>query len=190
MALASRSHRDPETEAFLGAPSGRRPPSAGSSLKFCVVAQGEADVYPRFGPTMEWDTAAGDAVLRAAGGVVLQPDGSPFLYGKAESGLRNGAFVAWGDPQPPAALADVARLGIFRKARLETALTASILPGTVGSRVSSAVHGRRSEPGVEWRTGVDVAIDTKGLVGRRRARAAGFDGGAGARRHARELFPR
>ena len=67
-ALASRSHADPETEAFLSRlPIGARK-SAGSSLKFCVIAEGEADVYPRFAPTMEWDTAAGDAVLRAAGG--------------------------------------------------------------------------------------------------------------------------
>jgi 3'(2'),5'-bisphosphate nucleotidase len=99
VALASRSHRDSETEAFLARIPVGDLTSAGSSLKFCVVAEGEADVYPRFGPTMEWDTAAGDAVLRAAGGIVLQPDGAPFVYGKAETGLRNGAFVAWGDPQ-------------------------------------------------------------------------------------------
>ena len=61
-----------------------------------MLAEGEADVYPRFGPTMEWDTAAGDAVLRAAGGIVLQPGGSAFLYGKP--GYRNGAFIAWADP--------------------------------------------------------------------------------------------
>jgi len=99
VALASRSHRDAETEAFLVRIPCGDVTSAGSSLKFCVVAEGEADVYPRFGPTMEWDTAAGDAVLRAAGGVVLQQNGAPFAYGKAESGLRNGAFVAWGDPR-------------------------------------------------------------------------------------------
>jgi len=98
VALASRSHRDPETEAFLARIPVAELKSAGSSLKFCVVAEGEADVYPRFGPPMEWDTAAGDAVLRAAGGVVLQQDGSPFAYGKTETGLLNGAFVAWGDP--------------------------------------------------------------------------------------------
>ncbi len=96
-ALASRSHSDPETEAFLNRlPIGPRR-AAGSSLKFCVVAEGEADVYPRFGPTMEWDTAAGEAVLRAAGGLVLRPDGTPFRYGKAADRYRNGAFVAWGD---------------------------------------------------------------------------------------------
>ena len=71
---------------------------AGSSLKFCLVAAGEADVYPRFGPTMEWDTAAGHAVLSAAGGQVLRPDGSAFDYGKSGEGFRNGPFVAWGGP--------------------------------------------------------------------------------------------
>ena len=97
VALASRSHGDPKTEAFLaGLPIGDRR-SAGSSLKFCVVAEGAGDVYPRFAPTMEWDTAAGDAVLRAAGGVVLSTEGGPLLYGKFEQGLRNGGFVAWGD---------------------------------------------------------------------------------------------
>lgn len=98
VALASRSHADPQTEAFLaGLPISERI-SAGSSLKFCALAEGRADVYPRFAPTMEWDTAAADAVLRAAGGVILKPDGSRFLYAKSESGLRNSGFVAWGDP--------------------------------------------------------------------------------------------
>ena len=99
IALASRSHTDAQTESFLATLpiEGRR--AAGSSLKFCVVAEGEADVYPRFGPTMDWDTAAGDAVLRAAGGVVLQGDGQTLAYGKLAQGLRNGGFVAWGDPQ-------------------------------------------------------------------------------------------
>lgn len=94
VAVASRSHADAETAAFLadlGVVSTR---SAGSSLKFCLVAEGSADVYPRFGPTMEWDTAAGDAVLRAAGGTVTNPDGTLFAY--AKPGARNGSFVAWG----------------------------------------------------------------------------------------------
>ena len=96
-AFASRSHGDPATEAFLaGLPLGDRR-SAGSSLKFCLIAEGEGDVYPRFGPTMEWDTAAGDAVLRAAGGVTLAVEGGPLVYGKIAVGLRNGGFVAWGD---------------------------------------------------------------------------------------------
>jgi 3'(2'), 5'-bisphosphate nucleotidase len=97
VALASRSHCDPQTEAFLaGLPIAERK-SAGSSLKFCVIAEGGADVYPRFAPTMEWDTAAGDAVLRAAGGIVLRLDGAPLDYGKIGARLCNGGFVAWGD---------------------------------------------------------------------------------------------
>lgn len=95
-ALASRSHGDAQTEAFLAALPIADRRSAGSSLKFCMVAEGEADVYPRFGPTMEWDTAAGDAVLRAAGGRVLDERGVDLRYGKAENQYRNGAFVAWG----------------------------------------------------------------------------------------------
>jgi 3'(2'),5'-bisphosphate nucleotidase len=97
VALASRSHGDPETEAFLARLPIAERRSRGSSLKFCTIAEGLADVYPRFGPTMEWDTAAGDAVLRAAGGMVLDSSGAPLAYGKIDSGLRNGAFVAWGD---------------------------------------------------------------------------------------------
>jgi 3'(2'), 5'-bisphosphate nucleotidase len=96
VAVASRSHRDAQTDAFLAELGVAETRSAGSSLKFCLVAEGSADVYPRFGPTMEWDTAAGDAVLRAAGGTVTNPDGTPFRYGKADKGFRNGAFVAWG----------------------------------------------------------------------------------------------
>jgi 3'(2'),5'-bisphosphate nucleotidase len=98
IALASRSHADPLTESFLSKlPIGERR-SAGSSLKFCALAEGGADVYPRFAPTMEWDTAAGDAVLRAAGGTVLGLDGEVLAYGKEATGLRNAGFVAWGDP--------------------------------------------------------------------------------------------
>ena len=94
-ALASRSHCDPATEAFLAGLSIGDRRSAGSSLKFCVIAEGGGDLYPRFGPTMEWDTAAGDAVLRAAGGATLSLEGGPLLYGKVAAGLRNGGFVAW-----------------------------------------------------------------------------------------------
>ena len=97
IALASRSHADEKTEAFLSQLPIAERRCAGSSLKFCVVAEGEADVYPRFGPTMEWDTAAGDAVLRAAGGAVLDETGAAMRYGKSELQYRNGAFVAWGD---------------------------------------------------------------------------------------------
>ncbi len=67
-----------------------------SSIKFCRIAEGAADIYPRHGPTMEWDIAAGHAVLEAAGGSVLTPEGEPFAYGKAREGFRNGWFVARG----------------------------------------------------------------------------------------------
>lgn len=97
-AFVSRSHPNPQTEAFLAKLpiAGRR--QAGSSLKFCILAQGQADVYPRFGRTMEWDTAAGDAVLRAAGGIVVDVAGQPLRYGKAEAHFENDSFIAWGDP--------------------------------------------------------------------------------------------
>ena len=95
VAVASASHRDAETDAWLGEHGITNTVSIGSSLKFCLVAAGEADVYPRFGPTMEWDTAAGDAVLRAAGGDVKLPTGETMVYGKAE--YRNGSFIGWGD---------------------------------------------------------------------------------------------
>jgi 3'(2'), 5'-bisphosphate nucleotidase len=93
-AMASRSHLDPETEALLKKLQVGSFKSAGSSLKFCWIAQGDGDIYPRLAPTMEWDTAAGHAVLTAAGGCVIGRDGSPFRYGKA--GFRNDGFVAWG----------------------------------------------------------------------------------------------
>ncbi|MBF9029353.1 3'(2'),5'-bisphosphate nucleotidase CysQ [Rhodobacterales bacterium HKCCE3408] len=100
--VASKSHRNAETEEYLARFPGAETKSAGSSLKFCLVATGEADLYPRLGPTMEWDTAAGDAVLRGAGGKVLSLPGlDAFAYGKA--GFRNGHFVAFApgvDPAP------------------------------------------------------------------------------------------
>ena len=101
-ALASRSHADAQTELFLAALPIAERRCAGSSLKFCILAEGKADVYPRFGPTMEWDTAAGDAVLRAAGGAVLDESGVLLRYGKSEAQYRNGSFVAWGDLSPAA----------------------------------------------------------------------------------------
>ncbi|HLI64917.1 MAG TPA: 3'(2'),5'-bisphosphate nucleotidase CysQ [Caulobacteraceae bacterium] len=70
--------------------------SMDSSMKLCLIAEGAADVYPRHGPTMEWDVAAAHAVLAAAGGRVTAPDGEPFLYGKVAEGFRNGWFVALG----------------------------------------------------------------------------------------------
>jgi len=94
VAVASSSHRDAQTDAWLLAHGIQRTVSIGSSLKFCLLAAGEADVYPRFGPTMEWDTAAGDAVLRAAGGRLETPQGETFRYAKPD--YRNGAFIARG----------------------------------------------------------------------------------------------
>jgi 3'(2'),5'-bisphosphate nucleotidase len=101
VAVASRSHSNEATEAALARANAGDRRSIGSSLKFCLVAEAEADFYPRLGPTMEWDTAAGDAVLRAAGGLVVTLDGRPLLYGKAaEPGPRpyeNPHFLAAGD---------------------------------------------------------------------------------------------
>lgn len=97
-AVASKSHNTPETEAWLGAVGAVERVAIGSSLKFVLVACGEADVYPRPAPTMEWDTAAGDAILRAAGGRVLDLDGDPLLYGKAR--FFNPGFVATGPLEP------------------------------------------------------------------------------------------
>lgn len=96
IAVASRSHRDAKTDEYLEQFNISEVVSAGSSLKFCLVAAGEADIYPRHGRTMEWDTAAGHAVLRAAGGTVTQFDNSPFLYGKFNEGFANPFFVAKG----------------------------------------------------------------------------------------------
>ena len=98
VAVASSSHRDKATNDWLTKHFITDTISIGSSLKFCLIAAGEADVYPRFGPTMEWDTGAGDAVLRAAGGVVTFPDKTDFIYGKPE--YRNGTFIAWGGLSP------------------------------------------------------------------------------------------
>jgi 3'(2'), 5'-bisphosphate nucleotidase len=93
--VSSRSHGDREAlERFTASRRISRELVAGSSLKFCLLASGEADLYPRFGRTMEWDTAAGDAVLRAAGGRVTDLGGDPLVYGKP--GFENPHFIAWG----------------------------------------------------------------------------------------------
>jgi 3'(2'), 5'-bisphosphate nucleotidase len=96
--LALTSHTlKPEQIAVLEKQYGfvRRQPMD-SSLKLCIIAEGAADLYPRHGTTMEWDIAAGHAVLIAAGGRVTAPDGQAFTYGKADQGFRNGWFVARG----------------------------------------------------------------------------------------------
>ncbi|MGI9379425.1 MAG: 3'(2'),5'-bisphosphate nucleotidase CysQ [Methyloligellaceae bacterium] len=94
--LASRSHLDDATIAYLDDFSVANTVNAGSSLKFCRLAEGRADLYPRFGPTMEWDTAAGQAILQAAGGTVENLDGTSFLYGKVDQEFKNPGFIAWG----------------------------------------------------------------------------------------------
>ena len=93
MVVASKSHRDQATDDYINKYAVQDMKSAGSSLKFCLVATGEADIYPRLGRTMEWDTAAGDAVLRGAGGIVVRfDDHSPLTYGK--EGYANPFFIA------------------------------------------------------------------------------------------------
>lgn len=101
---ASRSHRDARTEAFMAkmaAQTGEpETVGVGSSLKFCRVAEGAIDIYPRFAPTSEWDTAAGQIIVEAAGGRVLDPQGRPFRYNQRDT-LLNGDFVALGDAALP-----------------------------------------------------------------------------------------
>jgi 3'(2'), 5'-bisphosphate nucleotidase len=91
--VASRSHLTLETQAFVDANPVASFTSAGSSLKFCLLAAGEADLYPRYGPTMEWDTAAGHAVLAATGGMVEEISGAPLKYGKPN--YLNPFFIAY-----------------------------------------------------------------------------------------------
>lgn len=98
VAVVSRSHLTPQTEAYLGGLSIAERRAVGSSIKFCAIAEGAADIYPRFGPTNEWDTAAGHAVLAAAGGSVCEPDGQPLTYGRAGRRFRNPDYIAWGGP--------------------------------------------------------------------------------------------
>jgi len=94
----SRSHLDAATASFADRLPIAERMICGSSLKFCRIAEGSADVYPRLSPTSEWDVAAGHAVLAAAGGVVTTPGGEPMTYGNVEQDLRIPGFLAWGDP--------------------------------------------------------------------------------------------
>lgn len=94
-ALTSQSHLNKATQAFLDGYEVIDKRAVSSSLKFGLIARGEADIYPRVGPTSEWDTAAGHAVLAAAGGSVTRLDGSPLLYGHPELRFVNPDFVAW-----------------------------------------------------------------------------------------------
>ncbi len=104
VAAVSRSHFDPHTDAFLSrlAPIVRT--ASGSAIKFCQLAEGAADVYPRLATTCEWDVAAGHALLVAAGGAVTTPQGTPLAYGRAAQDFRVPAFIAWGDPAKAAAI--------------------------------------------------------------------------------------
>lgn len=97
---ASRSHRDPRSEALMQRIGASEAVALGSSLKFCRLAEGGMDVYPRFGPTSEWDTAAGQCVLEAAGGVVIDTQGRPLRYNQRDT-ILNGDFLALGDPALP-----------------------------------------------------------------------------------------
>ena len=104
--LVSRDHAGPETEAVLTAlaASGRAVTTSahGSSLKVCRIAEGQADLYPRLGPTWEWDTAAPQAIVEASGGGLTDAAGAPLTYNRAD--LRNPSFVCWGDPSNRLAL--------------------------------------------------------------------------------------
>jgi len=101
LVMVSRSHLDARTQAYLQGLPRARCVSCGSSVKFCRLAEGAADLYPRLGPTRDWDVAAGHAILTAAGGSVVAPDGASLIYGSPE--LRIPAFVARGDPAAAAA---------------------------------------------------------------------------------------
>ena len=93
--VASRSHGSDELEDWLRGVDVKGRVNIGSSLKFCLVAEGKADLYPRFGPTKEWDTAAGHAIVLAAGGCVTRTDGTPFLYAKRDCDYLNPGFIVW-----------------------------------------------------------------------------------------------
>ena len=97
---ASRSHRDERTEAFMARMGDVEPIGVGSSLKFCMLAEGAIDVYPRFAPTSEWDTGAAQCVVEAAGGAVVDPRGRPLSYNQRDT-ILNGDFIALGDTALP-----------------------------------------------------------------------------------------
>jgi 3'(2'), 5'-bisphosphate nucleotidase len=98
VAAVSRSHPDASTEAFLARLAVAARIDCGSALKFCRVAEGAADVYPRLSRTSEWDTAAGHAIVTAAGGLVTTPSGAALRYGRAQEDFKIAGFIAWGDP--------------------------------------------------------------------------------------------
>jgi 3'(2'), 5'-bisphosphate nucleotidase len=100
-AITSRSHMSDETRNYMARLPVEETLRQSSALKFAAVAEGSVDVYPRLAPTCEWDTAAGQAILTAAGGCTLAEDGTPLTYGKVSLELVNSGFVAWGDPSKP-----------------------------------------------------------------------------------------
>ena len=99
VAVASRKHLDDATRSYLDTLPGAECIYRGSSIKFCIIADGQADIYPRLDPISEWDTAAGQAILEAAGGSLEGLDGKPFVYGKIETGFLNSGFIARGLPR-------------------------------------------------------------------------------------------
>jgi 3'(2'), 5'-bisphosphate nucleotidase len=101
VAAVSRSHLDPATKAFLAKIPGADTLASGSAIKLCRVAEGAADVYPRLAPVREWDVAAGDAIVSAAGGIVTTRSGEALSYGRIADGFLVPDFVAWGDPEAP-----------------------------------------------------------------------------------------
>jgi 3'(2'), 5'-bisphosphate nucleotidase len=98
IATVSRSHADSRTEAFIAGFPGAVRQVAGSAIKFCRVAEGKADVYPRLAPTSEWDVAAGHALVTAAGGKVTDSHGAPLRFGAGRADFIVPEFIAWGDP--------------------------------------------------------------------------------------------
>jgi 3'(2'), 5'-bisphosphate nucleotidase len=104
IATVSRSHMDASTDKFVTALGPIARLACGSALKFCHIAEGSADIYPRLATTCEWDVAAGHALVVAAGGIVTTPLGVPLTYGRKTENFRVPAFVVWGDPGKAAAL--------------------------------------------------------------------------------------
>lgn len=104
VAAVSRSHFDAATDAFLTSLGSITRSTSGSAIKFCQIAEGTADVYPRLATTCEWDVAAGHALVVAAGGAVKSPQGLPLAYGRATENFRVPAFIAWGDTDKAASV--------------------------------------------------------------------------------------
>jgi 3'(2'), 5'-bisphosphate nucleotidase len=109
VATISRSHLDPATVELLERLRIHNRVPCGSALKFCRIAEGTADIYPRLAPTREWDVSAGHALVTAAGGQVTLPDGGPLVYGNAAGDFRIPAFIAWGDRTGACDAADAVR---------------------------------------------------------------------------------